>query len=80
MKAQQFGLHEVQPGDNRNNLERLIEEFHDLFITMENYLNIVSPKTSVIPDIHTRKIRLAKMERYLKLSKNLNQVDEDVFV
>ena len=41
LKAMQFGLGEIQKGQDFDNLERLMDEFHDLFTTFENFTNLV---------------------------------------
>lgn len=74
LKAQQFGLGEVQPGQNKDNLERLFDEFHDLFITFQNFADCT--KLDLIPDEVKRGQRLRKMDKFLQLSKDLDQVDE----
>ena len=74
LKAQQFGLGEIQPGQNLNNLDRLIGEFHDLFTTLQNFADHVS--RDPIPCEIKKGIRLRKMDKFLQLSISLNQVDE----
>lgn len=78
LKAQQFGLGEVQPGQNKDNLERLIDEFHDLFTTFQNFCDLVG--SDPIPDETKKYARLRKMEKFLQLSKDLKQVHEDTFI
>lgn len=34
-KAMRFGMSEVQPGQRLTNAERVVDEFHDLFVMME---------------------------------------------
>lgn len=74
LKAQQFGLGEIQPGQDFNNLERLMDEFHDLFTTFQNFCDLVG--TDPIPDEIKKHIRLRKMDKFLQLSIDLNQVDQ----
>ena len=78
IKAQQFGLGEVQQGQDKDNLARLMDEFHDLFTTMENFCNLVG--RDPIPDEVKKGTRLRKMDKFLQLSKDLNQVDETTFI
>ena len=78
LKAQQFGLGEVQPGQDFNNLERLMDEFHDLFTTFDNFCSLVGQDP--IPDEIKKNIRLRKMDKFLALSRDLGQVDEEVFI
>ena len=74
LKAQQFGLGEVQPGQDFDNLERLMDEFHDLFTTFQNFADLVG--RDPIPDEIKKSIRLKKMDKFLQLSIDLHQVDE----
>lgn len=74
LKAQQFGLGEVQPGQDQNNLDRLLGEFHDLFTTFQNFSDLVN--ADPIPDLTKRVARLKKMDKFLQLSISLNQTDE----
>lgn len=78
LKAQQFGLGEVQPGQDLDNLERLVDEFHDLFTTFQNFCDLVG--SDPIPDEIKKNIRLRKMDKFLQLSKDLQQVDETTFI
>jgi hypothetical protein len=48
LKAQQFGLGEVQPNQDFDNFERLFDEFHDLFTTFQNFADIIG--RDPIPD------------------------------
>lgn len=74
LKAQQFGLGEVQPGQDFDNLERLMDEFHDLFTTFQNFCALVG--SDPIPNETKKGVRLRKMDKFLQLSKDLKQVDE----
>lgn len=76
MKAQQFGLGEVQTGQEFNNLERLVSEFHDLFVTFDDFVSRIDD-INPIPTHEFKVTRLAKMETFLHLSQRLNQVDPD---
>ena len=78
LKAMQFGLGEVQKGQDFDNLERLMDEFHDLFTTFENFTNLV--ERDPIPSEIAKGIRLRKMDKFLQLSISLNQVDETTFI
>jgi hypothetical protein len=80
LKAQQFGLGEIQPGQNLNNLERLVGEFHDLFVTFDNFMESCGQAMSTIPDDQFSSDRLTKMRKFLLLSKTLGQVDEDTIL
>ena len=76
LKAQQFGLGEVQSGQALNNLERLVLEFHDLAVTFDNFVGLIDGQINLLPNDFKRKQRLEKMDKFLQLSINLNQVDE----
>ena len=80
LKAQQFGLGETQEGQAFNNLERLISEFHDLFVTFDNFLSRVDEGAHTTPTEQFTKVRLLKMEKFLQLSIRLNQVDETTHI
>ena len=77
LKAQQFGLGEKQEGQTLNNLERLVFEFHDLFVTFDNFLSMVDRGMLTTPDEHFTEVRLTKMRKYLDLAKRLGQVDPE---
>lgn len=74
LKAQQFGLGEIQPGQNLDNLDRLMDEFHDLFTTFQNFADLVG--RDPIPDEIKKGARLRQMDKFLELSIRLNHVDE----
>jgi len=80
LKAQQFGLGEKQPGQSLNNLERLVCEFHDLFVTFDNFLSLVDREMLTTPTEYFTEIRLAKMRKYLDLAIRLNQVSDETFI
>jgi hypothetical protein len=77
LKAQQFGLGETQPGQGLNNLERLVDEFHDLFVTFDNFLSAVDRGMRTTPTKHFTDIRLTKMRKFLQLSQRLDQVSPE---
>jgi hypothetical protein len=81
LKAMQFGLDEFQPGQDKDNLERLVEEFEDLLITFENFMMLMehyhwAPSGRFSAD--RRHERLEKMAKFLHLSKTLNQIADEV--
>lgn len=81
LKAMQFGLDEIQPGQDRDNLERLVEEFQDLMITFENFMSLMEHmRADIEPSAMRRHQRIEKMAKFLHLSKTLNQVDDRVKV
>ena len=77
LKAQQFGLGEKQPEHSMNNLERLVSEFHDLFVTFDNFLSLVDQGVLTTPTAEFTEYRLTKMRKFLELSQRLGQVDEN---
>lgn len=74
LKAQQFGLNEVQEGQTLNNLERLKKEFSDLLVVSRMLeFDIDGDFTGYPSDI----VELEKMQRvedYIKLSQKLGMV------
>jgi hypothetical protein len=80
LKAQQFGLDETQAGQPLNNLDRLVGEFHDLFITFDNFLRAVDSEIATTPSAQATATRLDKMNKYLNLAKSLGQVDDEASV
>lgn len=80
MKAQQFGLEEVQKGQSLNNLDRLVLEFHNLFTTFDNFLSLCDAGIDTTPTATRSEERLKKMGKFLDLSKSLGQVDESAVV
>ena len=82
LKAQQFGLSEIQPGQGLNNFQRLLSEFHDLFTTFDNFVALMPSDLpgETIPNREAMQARLEKMDKFLRLSKDLNQVDEKTFI
>lgn len=78
LKAQQFGLGEIQPGQPYTNFERLLQEFHDLFTTFDNFVAMMPSEVpgETVPGRDAMNERLAKMNKFLDLSKSLGQVDD----
>ena len=74
LKAQQFGLGEVQPGQDQSNLERLVDEFHDLYSTFRNFADLAG--IDPIPSKEKHLTRIGKMQKFLRLSQDPEQVDE----
>jgi len=77
LKAQQFGIYEVQQGQDFDNFERLVMEFHDLVTTFDEMICRTARESAILPTNTVRKVRLKKMQKYLKLSQELNQVTND---
>lgn len=74
-KTLRFGLDEIQPGQELNNRERLMEELYDLFGTLEEL-----QERGILPDpasVESNNRRLAKREqikRFLEYAKRLKTV------
>ena len=82
LKAQQFGLGEIQPGQPHTNFERLLQEFHDLFTTFDNFVALMPSEVAgeAVPGREAMNERLAKMNKFLDLSKSLGQVAENTHI
>tara|TARA_X000000950_G_C13542417_1_gene508132 strand:+ start:232 stop:540 length:309 start_codon:yes stop_codon:yes gene_type:complete len=80
LKAQQFGLGEVQSGQDLTNLERLIAEFHDLFVTFDNFLDLIEGDHGIEPTPAQARHRLQKMQKFLDLSISLKQVEDTAVI
>lgn len=74
MKAQQFGLGEVQPGQNLNNAERLCLEMHDIISTWALFCEEFDTGMSVYPGVGYDQRRREKMAKFLELSQSEKQV------
>jgi NTP pyrophosphatase (non-canonical NTP hydrolase) len=75
MKQQQFGPDEIQEGQDFMNRERLLNEFVDLLAVAEFLLEINEIPSEVNLDLLIEQKR-AKVNKYLKLSQELGQVEE----
>ncbi|WP_143559577.1 hypothetical protein [Sphingomonas dokdonensis] len=65
-KALRFGLTEVQPGQPLTNAERIIDEFHDLFVMMEMLREEGHlPYTSFVPGIEKTDAKREKVNRLM---------------
>lgn len=71
-KASAFGLGEVQPGQDRDNTRRVMDEFHDLVAVME--MAGFDPRTLDEEMIAAKK---AKVERYLAYSRQVGRLEDD---
>jgi hypothetical protein len=74
LKAQQFGLGEVQSGHPLNNMDRLIEELKDLRTVADELTERAGG--SWRPTAEERRSRLQKIEKYWLLAESLGQVSE----
>lgn len=78
LKAQQFGLSEVQPGRDQSNAQRMYGELNDLF-AMVHRLGEVSNGEFFFdigaPDHVAIAKKLGKVEKYLEYSRSLGLVE-----
>jgi len=75
MKAQQFGIEEVQEGQGKDNLERLRLEVNDLILTYNILLNHLGHNIENFGPTKEEAItRYKKLHKFLQLSKSLNMV------
>lgn len=70
MKAQQFGFDEIQAGQSKNNLERLMDEIWDLNATVSLTLG----KEMYRPTPEHTKLRRKRMNQFLELSQKQRRV------
>lgn len=77
LKAQQFGLDEVQPGQELTNYERLCAEFRDL---VSSVAVLVQETEDMTVSDEDNSQRLQRMQRYLLLSQSLGMVDPEFAV
>jgi len=76
LKAAQFGLDEVQKGQDLNNAERIYGELNDLH-SITILLNDTIPGFDYTPDMKAMKAKRNKLKKYKKLSEAQGQVVED---
>lgn len=74
MKSQQFGLEEVQKGQDFTNAQRLVQEMKDLIITFD-MLAVVNGFTFEPSEAEYQE-RNDKMVKFLKLAQSLGEVDK----
>ncbi|MEP2977993.1 MAG: hypothetical protein ABJO86_00820 [Lentilitoribacter sp.] len=77
LKAQQFGLGEIQPNQTLSNFERLVSEYHDLHTTFMAFMCQVGNHDGMYPSQQAMETRLNKTRKFLTLSKELGQVDHE---
>lgn len=78
LKAQQFGLEEKQEGQELNNLQRMLDEYLDLIVTVEFFVTHQDLGVSTRPDNSKTLDRKSKMREYLALSKSLGQCNANI--
>jgi hypothetical protein len=78
IKQMQFGADEVQTGQEKSNAERLLEELIDLATVASLLLDIGEiPSTTAVYREAMRQKKLAKLEKYLKYSQELGNVQHE---
>jgi hypothetical protein len=73
-KIQRFGLTEIQPGQEKNNAERLIEEWYDLVGSMMFLRNICDVPPG---DLNAPLTKIEKIRKYMKYSKEKGTLTEE---
>ena len=78
-KAIRFGLDEVQPGQEKNNEQRIVEELLDLFavlqmLAVENILTSANMEDDKL--LNELSNRSARIDKYLNYSKELGILKE----
>lgn len=74
-KSLRFGIDEIQPGDNKNNAERIKYELNDLLAIVE-----MLQKEKILPDVITDRemmeLKKQKVEHYLEYCKKIGTLTE----
>lgn len=73
LKAQHFGLTQVQKGYTQTNLERLMDEVADFMGVLGMLQKSTGQKSKI--DLSKVRVKKLKVERYLKFSRSLGQVE-----
>lgn len=83
LKAQQFGLDEIQSGQDQTNTQRLKGELMDLravieMVEDEAKVRLLSVGIESRPEVEPYAIteKKQKVEKYINLARDLNQVEE----
>jgi hypothetical protein len=75
LKAQQFGLTEVQPGREQSNAERMYAELNDL-ATVVRMLTETGGGFNFVPCVASMETKRAKVNEFLHYSRLLGQVED----
>jgi hypothetical protein len=75
LKAQQFGLTEVQPGRDQSNAERMYAELNDL-ATVVRMLSETGGSFNFVPCVASMETKRAKVNELLHYSRLLGQVED----
>lgn len=69
-KALRFGINEVQPGQDKDNWERMLQEFHDLFGSLVMYAQDTARDwEDLIPDHGTTAAKRDRIEKFMVLAR-----------
>lgn len=71
-KALRFGLSEVEPGQTKNNAERINEELDDLFGV---FTMLIGEEILREPSLDQGIMKMSKVEKYLKYSREQGTLD-----
>jgi hypothetical protein len=77
LKAQQFGLDEVQEGQSKSNRERLLEEYLDVIIIMaflEKRCGVQATASSELSEANFQ-AKLEKVAKYAALAQRLGKLE-----
>lgn len=75
LKAAQFGMEEIENGQDLTNAQRLVGEFNDVFAMMEMVKDESFPSILSLVNPELVRIKKERVEKYLKLSQELGMVD-----
>lgn len=70
-KALRFGLTEIEPGQPLTNAQRIIGEFHDLFVMLDwlRQEGLLPTDAKLVPSIATDAAKRAKVEKFMAISR-----------
>ena len=75
-KALVFGLHEVQEGQSKDNLQRLIYEFNDLVAVMKILMVNEGGREGAIFDEEAQLVKSLKLSHWLEYSKKMGTLQD----
>ncbi|WP_179949825.1 hypothetical protein [Burkholderia sp. MSMB1072] len=74
LKAQQFGLSEVQPGREESNAQRMYAELNDLLAMVNRLRSVSGGEFHFVPDEEAMDRKRSKVANYLDYSQRLGLV------
>lgn len=78
-KQMQFGKDEIQPGQNKSNCRRLLDELNDLIAVVDLLLEAGEIPTNSVPQLEKAIAeKKRKIEKYLEYSKELGKVEAEI--